>query len=204
MLVLTGLDNKPPLRCRRAGAAATAALGGAFLTGVHAEADRGADIQAGISVDQIAAPGARQRDAARVARARRSSRPTSPGRATPVTAAPTRTRMCWRGADDAAADGKQSARGVRAAVRRQRQHRPGGAAGAHAQATQHARLGHREGSPTCSAARAERSRRSWTSISTRSATSSAAFRRPRSRARASCRWSSSRRAFRRRSRSTSG
>ena len=38
--------------------------------------------------------------------------------------------ISWRNADDAAADGEQSARGVRAAVRRRRQHRSGGAAGA--------------------------------------------------------------------------
>ena len=49
---------------------------------------------------------------------------TSPARATSGSAAPTPTRSSWRSADDAAADGEQSARRVRAAVRRQRQHRP--------------------------------------------------------------------------------
>ena len=49
-------------------------------------------------------------------------------RATPGYSCAYTNTISWRSADDAAADGEQSARGVRAAVRRQRQHRSGGAA----------------------------------------------------------------------------
>ena len=48
-------------------------------------------------------------------------------------------------ADDAAADGEQSARAVRAAVRRRHEHRPGGAARADAQGPQHPRRGDAQG-----------------------------------------------------------
>ena len=92
--------------------------------------------------------------------------------------------------EHAAADAEQPARGVRAAVRRQRQHRSEGAARAHPAGSQRSRLGQR-GSRAPAGRRSGRAiAPSSPSISTRSATSSGASRRPRSRATRSCRSSS--------------
>ena len=79
----------------------------------------GADIQNGVSVDQIAA----QHSAARRASPRSSSAATTRGpsaTATPATPAPTPTASSWRGADDADAARDQPAPRLRAAVRRRR------------------------------------------------------------------------------------
>ena len=67
-------------------------IGGAFLTGVHAKPTEGADFEAGISIDQIAAAQLGQQHAAGLARARPRARPNSPAPATPDSAAPTPTR----------------------------------------------------------------------------------------------------------------
>ena len=104
--------------------------------------------------------------------------------------------------DAAAADGVQPARGVRAAVRRQRQHRPRGARSAAAAAQEHPRLGDREAGGPQARARARRTRSRSTSTPRRFATSSGASRRPRNSATSSCRRWTSRRACRRSSRIT--
>jgi hypothetical protein len=55
MLVLSGLDNKPGLALPGEPAGGHGRIGGSFLTGVHVKPTEGADFQAGISIDQIAA-----------------------------------------------------------------------------------------------------------------------------------------------------
>ncbi len=55
MLVLTGLDNEPAVARLGEPAGGHGRIGGAFLTGVHAKPTEGADFEAGISIDQIAA-----------------------------------------------------------------------------------------------------------------------------------------------------
>jgi hypothetical protein len=54
-LVLTGLDNAPAVARLGEPAGGHGRIGGAFLTGVHAKPTEGADFEAGISIDQIAA-----------------------------------------------------------------------------------------------------------------------------------------------------
>ena len=53
--------------------------------------------------------------------------------------------ICWRTPTHADADGKPSARRLRAAVRRFRKHRTGGASAPHPAGSQHSRFGHEEG-----------------------------------------------------------
>ena len=55
LLVLTGLDNRPALAVKGEPAGGHGRIGGAFLTGVHAKPTEGADVEAGVSMDQIAA-----------------------------------------------------------------------------------------------------------------------------------------------------
>src|SRR5262245_10466919 len=55
MLVLSGLDNRPGLALPGEPAGGHGRIGGSFLTGVHVKPTEGADFQAGISIDQIAA-----------------------------------------------------------------------------------------------------------------------------------------------------
>ena len=55
LLVLTGLANKPALALPGDPAGEHGRTGGAFLTGVHAKPTEGADVQAAVSMDQIAA-----------------------------------------------------------------------------------------------------------------------------------------------------
>jgi len=55
LLVLSGLVNKPAVPYPNEGAGDHARASATFLTGVHAKKTEGADIQAGISMDQIAA-----------------------------------------------------------------------------------------------------------------------------------------------------
>ena len=121
---VSGLDNRPALALPGEPAAAMARIGAAFLTGVHAKPTEGADFQAGMSIDQIAAPRARAAHAA--ASLELALEATEFARRL-------RRRLQLRlhehdllaQSDHAAADGEQPARGVRAAVRRQRQHRRG-------------------------------------------------------------------------------
>jgi hypothetical protein len=53
--VLTGLDNQPAVARLGEPAGGHGRIGGAFLTGVHAKPTEGADFEAGVSFDQIAA-----------------------------------------------------------------------------------------------------------------------------------------------------
>ena len=55
MLVLTSLDNEPAVARLGEPAGGHGRIGGAFLTGVHAKPTEGADFEAGVSIDQIAA-----------------------------------------------------------------------------------------------------------------------------------------------------
>ena len=55
MLVISGLDNKPALALPGEPAGGHGRIGGSFLTGVHVKPTEGADFEAGISIDQIAA-----------------------------------------------------------------------------------------------------------------------------------------------------
>ena len=104
--------------------------------------------------------------------------------------------------DAAAADGVQPARGVREAVRRQRQHRPRRRARRGCGSTRAFSTRSPRSSRASSRSSGRRIRRRSTSTPRRFATSSAASRRPRSSATSSCRRWSSRRACRRCSRIT--
>ena len=124
LTVVTGLANKPALPATGEGTGDHVRAAATFLTGVHPKKTEGPDIRAGVSMDQIAARELGQGHAARVARAlprleradrRLRRRLQLRLRQHAVVAQP----------DDAAADGEQAARGVRAAVRRQRQHDAG-------------------------------------------------------------------------------
>src|SRR5688572_10209972 len=55
MLVISGLDNRPGLALPGEPAGGHGRIGGSYLTGVHVKPTEGADSQAGISIDQIAA-----------------------------------------------------------------------------------------------------------------------------------------------------
>jgi hypothetical protein len=55
LIVLSGLDNKPGLALPGEPAGGHGRIGGSFLTGVHVKPTEGADFEAGISVDQMAA-----------------------------------------------------------------------------------------------------------------------------------------------------
>ncbi len=55
LLVLTGFDNRPALALKGEPAGGHGRIGGAFLTGVHVKPTEGADFEAGVSMDQIAA-----------------------------------------------------------------------------------------------------------------------------------------------------
>ena len=55
VVVLSGLDNAPALALAGEPAGGHGRIGAAFLTGIHAKPTEGADFQAGISIDQIAA-----------------------------------------------------------------------------------------------------------------------------------------------------
>ncbi len=127
--VLSGLADKVAVPLPGEGIGDHARASATWLTGVRVKKTEGPDIRAGVSMDQIggAAPG--EGDAAGVARA---------GAGLGRSAGGVRRRLqlrvcehdCVADADDAAADGEQSAGGVRAAVRGERQHGPGDAAGA--------------------------------------------------------------------------
>jgi hypothetical protein len=55
IVVLTGLDNEPAVARLGEPAGGHGRIGAAFLTGVHAKPTEGADFEAGVSIDQIAA-----------------------------------------------------------------------------------------------------------------------------------------------------
>lgn len=56
LVVVTGLDHKPAAQLPGEPAGGHGRIGGVWLTGVHAKPTEGADLEAGISLDQIAAP----------------------------------------------------------------------------------------------------------------------------------------------------
>ena len=103
-------------------------VGAAWLSGVRPKKTEGADIEAGTSIDQMAAAVIGAGHAAQLAAARARLR---------LRRRQLRERLQLRlpanvlleGADDADADGEQSARGLRAAVRRRRHARPSAARG---------------------------------------------------------------------------
>ena len=150
-------------------------------------------LDAGISMDQMLARGSRQAHAAGLARA--GDRVGRDGRRV-------RRRLRLRlhqhhllaQRQHAAADREQPARRVRAAVRRQRQHRSEGAARPHPAGQERPRLGDRGGGDASRDRSAPATASSWSSTSTRFATSNGASRGPRNRAGASCRSSITRRA----------
>ena len=143
-----------------------------FLNGVHPKRTDGADIQAGITIDQMAAAQDRPGHAAAVAGAG--------GRGLQRAGRLLRRRVQLHlhehdlvaDADVAAADGDQPARRVRSHVRRRR-HRAGAPA-AHRDAAQHSRRGHRPGAAAAGRSRRRRIATAWPSISTPCARSSAA------------------------------
>jgi hypothetical protein len=55
LLVLSGLDHQPAAQLPGEPGGGHGRIGGAFLTGVHAKPTEGADFEAGVSVDQLAA-----------------------------------------------------------------------------------------------------------------------------------------------------
>ena len=55
LVVVSGLDNEPAVTRIGEPGGGHGRISGAFLTGIHAKATEGADFQAGISIDQIAA-----------------------------------------------------------------------------------------------------------------------------------------------------
>jgi hypothetical protein len=55
LVVVTGLDHKPAAQLPGEPAGGHGRIGGAWLTGVHAKPTEGADFEAGVSLDQIAA-----------------------------------------------------------------------------------------------------------------------------------------------------
>ena len=193
MLVLSGL--KANWNYIHAGAS------GSFLTGTTRGGRNEVEIIADVSMDQLLARQLRQGDAGGLARARDGSA----GQRRRVHRQPElrlHAHALVAQPDAAAADGVQPARGVREAVRRQRQHRARGAGSAAAAAQEHSGLGHREAGGPQAGARARRIRSRSTSTPSRSATSSGASREPRSSATSSCRRWSSRRACRRSSKIT--
>ena len=162
------------------------AIGAAFLTGVHAKPTEGADFQAGISIDQIAAASLGQET--QLARSSsRSSRPSSPAPATPATAAPTptpsagavRRRRCrWRTIRARCSSGCSATA----------QHRSEGAARRAPGRTAACSIRSPTRSPSLQRdVGTGRPGQARPSISMRCATSSGGSRRPRRRARGSCR-----------------
>ena len=122
MVVLTNLDNEPAVARLGEPAGGHGRIGGAFLTGVHAKPTEGADFEAGVSIDQIAARHIGQQT--QLASLELGLETTGIAGACDVgySCAYVNT-LCWRTATHAAPDGEQPAGGVRAPVRRQRQHR---------------------------------------------------------------------------------
>ena len=135
MLVLSGL--KANWNYIHAGAS------GSFLTGTTRGGRNEVEIIADVSMDQLLARHFAQRDAGRLARARDGS-----GQQRRRLHRQSELRLHAHAVvaqpDAAAADGVQPARGVREAVRRQRQHRSGRARSAAAAAQEHPRFGQRE------------------------------------------------------------
>ncbi len=188
MLVLSGL--KANWNYIHAGAS------GSFLTGTARGGRNEVEIIADVSMDQLLARHFARETQVGLARAgdgsaqqRRRLHRQSQLRLHPhaVVAQP----------DPAAADGVQPARGLREAVRRQRQHRSRGPRSAVAAAQEHPGFGQRQAGRRSGSRSARRIRSRSTSTPSRSATSSAASSGPRSSATSTCRRWTCRRACRR-------
>ncbi len=190
LLVLSGLACVPTPG-RPGGAHAKAST--RFLTDVSPPTSE-TFLDAGVSMDQTRRAGNWAAHAARVARAGHRVRRNS-GRLRRRIRLRLHQHDLLAQRQYAVADREQPARGVRAAVRRQRQHRPEGAARPHPAGQERPRFGDRRGGHPAGHARPGRSRASWSSTSTRFATSSVASRRRKSKAAGSCRSSITRPAF---------
>jgi hypothetical protein len=114
MLVLTNLDNEPAVAKLGEPAGGHGRIGGAFLTGVHAKPTEGADFDAGVSIDQIAARHIGQQT--QLASLELGLEATGIAGACDVgySCAYVNT-LCWRAATTPA-DGEQPAGGVRASL----------------------------------------------------------------------------------------
>ena len=149
LLVLTGLNSKPPAGLTGANIGVHARAATRFLTDVPPKHTNNAEIHAGISMDQMRREGAR---ASRRSWRRSSSRSrgaTSPARATSATAAPTRTRSpgarrrrrCrWRTIRASSSSGCSATAAAPMPSARLARIREG---------SQPARFGHREGRTAC-------------------------------------------------------
>ena len=157
-----------------------------FLTGVPPKRAQGSEISAGISIDQIAAQEFGKETQLASLELALEGRDFAGACDVGYSCAYTNT-ISWRSADDAAADGERSARGVRAAVRRRRQHRSGGAADAASRPTAASSIRSPSGIADLQRRSGRATARKLASTSKRSATSSGASRRRRSRAAGSCR-----------------
>ena len=135
MLVLSGI--KANWNYIHAGAS------GSFLTGTTRGGRNEIEIIADVSMDQLLAQALRQRDAGGVARAVDGC-PGQRGRVHRQPELRLHPHALVAQPDAAVADGVESARGVREAVRRQRQHGPGRARSEAAAAQEHSGLGDRE------------------------------------------------------------
>ena len=93
---------------------------------MHPKKTEGADIHAGISADQIAAKELGKNTQFASLEIGLEEPTLAGGCDSGYSCAYTNT-ISWRSADHAESDGSQSARGIRAAVRRRRKHRSGGA-----------------------------------------------------------------------------
>ena len=96
MILVSGLSNKQGDALPGEGAGDHARAAGAYLTGVHPKKTEGADIRAGVSMDQIAAERARRRTPSSRRWSCRWSRASRWAPAIRATAAPMPTRCRWR------------------------------------------------------------------------------------------------------------
>ena len=128
-----------------------ARAGGSFLTGVHPKKTAGKDIQVGISVDQVAADAIGATTKVRSLELSCEDSRTV-GNCDSGYSCAYSNSFSWRGAVDAESAGDQSARGVRAAVRRRRHHAAAGRARqADGRSPQHPRSGAGADQASCSA-----------------------------------------------------
>ena len=165
-------------------------IGGSFLTGVHVKPTEGADFEAGISIDQIAARELGQQT--QLASLELSLDTTEFAGACDAgfSCAYTNT-LCWRGPTTPLPMENDPRAVFERLFGDSGSTDRGGALSRLTAESQHPGFGDRASWRACSATSARATGRSWRSISTRFATSSAASRAPKNRARASCRsWSS--------------
>ena len=143
MLVISGLDNRPGLALPGEPAGGHGRIGGSFLTGVHVKPTEGADFQAGMSLDQIAA-----RELGRhtqLASLELSLDTTEfAGACDAGFSCAYTTTLCWRGPTSPLPMEHDPRAVVRAPVRRPGKHQSARAPGAARVGPQHPRLGGRQ------------------------------------------------------------